>query len=167
VGLGITGLIKQAARDRFDRGGFWEVRAIIGTESYFGAELGYVTSSRSAKARGSGRAPALMGDGFETNLRVNRPMPVADLRLEPYAFAGVGWTHFTVSRREGDPLVASDETEGFLLPIGAGCSVARQHYLADARFTYRRMLGGKLIAADGQRVDLGSWSIGGTVGYQF
>jgi hypothetical protein len=167
VGAGVTGLMNREAREHFDRGGFWEVRAILGTDSYLGAEIGYVASSRSAKGRATGRSPALMGDGVESLLRFNGPISLGGFRLEPYALAGVSWTHYTVARRPTDPLVAADEAETFSLPMGAGWSVANGHYLVDARFVYRRMLAGRLIASDGQRIDLGNWSMGGTVGYQF
>src|SRR5437879_1578083 len=57
LGGGVTGFSRQGARDQFGTGGYWDVRAILGTDSFIGAELAYVGSAREINAAGvSGNA---------------------------------------------------------------------------------------------------------------
>src|SRR3954449_10250843 len=71
LGGGVTGFTRQGARDRFGTGGYWDVRAGLGTESFLGAELAYVGSAREASASGLSDQAALLGNGAEAVVRAN------------------------------------------------------------------------------------------------
>ena len=58
-------------------------------------------------------------------------------------------------------------TNAFVIPFGAGVSASYDHFLIDARFTYRGVFDDKLVAAgNNDSLDLQNWSAGLTVGYQ-
>src|SRR6187431_2484717 len=62
VGGGVTGFSRQATRDTFGTGGYWDARAILGSRSFLGVELAYVGSARDATANGL-TGGALLGNG--------------------------------------------------------------------------------------------------------
>jgi hypothetical protein len=169
AGGGVTGYSKQDARDLFGTGGYWDVRAIFGTDSFLGAEVAYVGSSRSVAAPGLvGSNMALMGNGAEANLRANLPLNVGPLGIEPYVFGGVGWTHYNVINADANSSLIQDHTDAGVVPFGAGFSVAYDQLMLDARFTYRSMFSNKLVATGtNDHLDMQNWSAGMTVGYRF
>ena len=52
LGGGVTGFTRENARDSFGTGGYWDARAILGNQSFLGAELAYVGSAREVKEPG-------------------------------------------------------------------------------------------------------------------
>lgn len=167
LGGGVTGFSKEAARDRFGTGGYWDVRAVLGTDSFLGAELAYVGSAREANAAGLSNNAALLGNGAEAALRVNLPLSAGALRVEPFAFGGVGWTYYSVANSDQNTSDIKDHADSFVLPFGAGLSLAYSHFIMDARFTYRGVFDDKLVPTGGSdSLDLQNWSAGLTLGYQ-
>jgi hypothetical protein len=168
LGGGVTAFTRQQARDRFDTGGYWDLRAVLGTDSFLGAELAYVGSAREANAAGlAGKNPTLLGNGAEAVVRANLPLHAADLRVEPFLFGGVGWTYYNVVNNDSNTSVIKDNANSLVIPFGAGLSLGYGHFIVDARFTYRGVFDDKLVATAGNdSLDLQNWAAGLTLGYE-
>jgi hypothetical protein len=167
LGGGVTGFSRQDARDRFSTGGYWDVRALLGTDSFIGAELAYVGSTRGASASDLTGKPALLGNGAEAVARANLPLRAGSGRVTPYLFGGVGWTYYQLINNDSNSSQIKDHANAFVIPFGAGISTTYEHVLVDARFTYRGVFDDKLVrTASNDSLDLQNWSVGLTVGYQ-
>lgn len=161
VGGGISNFFDRAVRDRVDLAGLWDVRFGIGSRSFLGAEASYVGSARNA-----GEVAAnLVTTGAEGVLRAQVPWETGRWLIEPFAFGGAGWTNFHLhSAAAGQP--TSDDV--LVVPVGGGLTVARDHLLLDARFTYRETFNEDLLrAADGTAANLASWGVTASIGYEF
>jgi hypothetical protein len=167
LGGGVTGFSNQQARDLFATGGYWDLRAVLGSRSFLGAELAYVGSARDTNASGLASKAALMGDGAEAALRANLPLQAGSLRVEPFLFGGVGWTYYQVVNNDSNTSNVKDHANAVVIPFGAGVSAAYEHFLIDARFTYRGVFDDKLVSLNGgDHADLQNWAAGLTVGYE-
>jgi hypothetical protein len=169
LGGGVTGFTRQEARDRFGTGGYWDVRAILGTDSYLGAELAYVGSAREATAAGLASNAALLGNGAEAVARANLPLQFSNLRLTPYLFGGAGWTYYQIIKSDLNTSAIKDNANAFVIPFGAGVGLVFEHLIVDARFTYRGVFDDKLArngSASNDSLDLQNWSAGLTLGYE-
>jgi hypothetical protein len=168
VGGGLTGFSRQATRDTFDTGGYWDARAILGNRSFLGAELAYVGSVRDVTASGLTDG-ALLGNGAEAAVRVNLPLEQQRLLLEPFVFGGVGWTYYQLVNEEGSTASIKDHANALSIPFGGGFSAAYDHVTVEARFTYRPVFDDDLVTLTGgdrDHADLQNWSAGLTVGYE-
>ena len=168
LGGGVTGFTRQESRDRFGTGGYWDVRAVIGTRSYLGAELAYVGSAREAGASGLEGDAALVGNGAEAVARVNLPLQTGNVRVEPFVFGGAGWTYYQLVNDDRNASTIQNNANAFVIPFGAGVSGSYQHFTADARFTYRAVFDDDMVAmGNGDHADLQNWAAGLTLGYEF
>ncbi len=167
LGGGVTGFSRQDARDRFGTGGYWDVRATLGTESFIGAELAYVGSAREVNASGVTGNAALLGNGAEAVARANLPLSAGALRVTPFLFGGVGWTYYNIANSDSNTSNIKDHANAFTVPFGAGVGLSYAHLLVDARFTYRAVFDDKLVPTTGNdSLDLQNWSGGLTLGYE-
>jgi hypothetical protein len=169
AGGGVTGFTRQGARDVFDTGGYWDVRGVVGTRSYVGGELAYLGSARKITAAGVSDGSALLGNGAEAVARANLPLTLGNVQLTPFLFGGVGWTYYSIANNDAaNTSGIKDHANAFVVPFGAGASLAYEHLLVDARFTYRAIFDDKLVPTGGSdHLDLQNWSAGVTVGYLF
>jgi hypothetical protein len=168
LGGGVTAFSRQATRDTFGTGGYWDARAILGSRSFLGAELAYVGSARDATAGGLMGNAALLGNGAEAAVRVNLPLEQQRLLIEPFVFGGVGWTYYQVVNEDSNSSNIKDHANALSIPFGAGVSAEFNHFTVDARFTYRSVFDDKLVpltGGDRDHEDLQNWSAGLTVGY--
>jgi hypothetical protein len=167
VGGGVTGFTRRDARDRFGTGGYWDARAVLGTDSFVGAELAYVGSAREISASGLTGNAALLGNGAEAVARANLPLWAGALRVEPFLFGGVGWTYFNIVNSDTNASNIKDHANALTIPFGAGVGLAYAHFIVDARFTYRAVFDDKLVpTTSNDSLDLQNWSGGLTVGYE-
>jgi hypothetical protein len=166
LGGGVTAFSRQDARDRFGTGGYWDLRAILGTESFIGAELAYIGSARAANGAGLASDASLLGDGAEAAVRANLPLHAGALRVEPFLFGGAGWTYYNLVHGNANTVGIKQNANAFVIPFGAGVSLAYQHFTVDARFTYRSVFDDDLVKTGSDRMDLQNWAAGLTVGYQ-
>jgi hypothetical protein len=167
LGAGVTGFSRKATRDLFGTGGYWDARAVVGSRSFVGAELAYVGSVRGASGAGLGDEATLSGDGVEAAVRANLPLRAGGVRVEPFAFGGVGKTLFqVVSEVPGAGI--KDRAGALTVPFGAGISASQDYFIIDARFTYRRVFDDEMVPLAGGRghADLQSWAAGLTVGFE-
>jgi hypothetical protein len=157
LGGGVTSFAESRTREQFGTGGYWELRAVLGTRGVFGGELAYVGSHRRADSMGPGSSAALVGNGAEGTVRAKLPLSAGGLRVEPFVFGGAGWSRYQVVG-DGDPramITPTTPTDAVSLPVGSGLVMAHENLLLDLRVTYR--------AAPRDR-DLRSWAAGVTVG---
>jgi len=167
LGGGVTGFSRQGARDLFGTGGDWDVRAVLGTDSFIGAELAYVGSAREINAAGVTGNAALLGNGAEAVARANLPLSVGALRVEPFLFGGVGWTYYNIANSNANTSNIKDGVNALTIPFGAGVGLGYAHFIVDARFTYRAVFDDKLVPTTGSdSQDLQNWSGGLTLGYE-
>ena len=167
LGGGVTGFSRQGARDRFGTGGYWDVRATLGTDSFIGAELAYVGSARDINATGVTGNAALVGNGAEAVARANLPLSAGALRVTPFLFGGVGWTYYNIVNNNANTSNIKDHANALTIPFGAGVGLSYAHLLVDARFTYRAVFDDKLVPTTGSdSQDLQNWSGGLTIGYE-
>jgi hypothetical protein len=167
VGGGVTGFTRQGARDDFGTGGYWDARATLGTRSFLGAEVAYVGSARDVKATGVSGDSALLGNGAEAVVRGNLPIQTGNLRLEPFVFGGAGWTYYQLTNNSTNASAIKDHANAFVIPFGGGVSAGYDHFIVDARFTYRAVFDDKLVPTTGNdHLDLQNWSAGLTLGYE-
>ena len=110
-----------------------------------------------------------MGNGAELAVRVNLPIEQERLLIEPFLFGGVGWTYYQVVNQDSNSSNIKDHANALSIPFGAGVSAAYNHFIVDARFTYRPVFDDKLVpltSGDRDHEDLQNWSAGLTLGYE-
>ncbi len=163
VSGGVTNFIEDSIRNVTDVGGFWEARLGFGTRFWVGAEAAYLGSAR--KIRTTGVDTNLVGNGLEGDVRFNYPYSNGDWLIEPFAFGGLGWTHFSVNGLQGSTATLRSSDDVLTLPVGGGLTVGYDHILFEGRFTYRQTFNEGLVrGGDGT---LKSWAAGASVGYEF
>jgi hypothetical protein len=137
AGGGVTDFTGSTSRAETDTGGYWDVRAVFGTRSFLGAELAYVGSSRGLSTGAVlGSNASLVSHGGEGTLRFQLPFASSDgLLLEPFAFAGVGWSRYNF-RNLSAGVTSSSDSVG-TVPVGGGLVVGYRGFMVDARITYR------------------------------
>jgi hypothetical protein len=155
LGGGLTGFAQANVRDDYSAGGYWELRAVLGTRRVLSGELAYVGSHRRADAMGPGSEAALVGNGAEATVRAKLPLQAGGLRVEPFVFGGAGWSHYRIIGQADPRAVITTSSDAVNLPVGTGLVMAHDNLLLDLRLTYR--------ATPGER-QLRSWSAGVTVG---
>jgi len=161
AGGGVTNYLDDTVRNRVDVGGAWDLRLGLGNRSFLGGEVAYAGSARNAGDLGA----RLVTNGAEGVLRLQYPYETGRWLVEPFAFGGVGWTHFNITSANLGQLGTDDVLE---TPFGGGLMLAYNHLLLDARFTYRQTFNENLIrASDGTVASLKSWGVVGSVGYEF
>lgn len=161
AGGGVTNYIDGAVRNEVDVGGTWDVRLGFGSRFYVGGEAAYVGSARQSGSLGSN----LVTNGVEGVVRLQYPFVTGEWLVEPFAFGGAGWTHFELN----SPTAGVQSTDDVLVvPFGAGVAVAYDHFLFDARFTYRETFDEALLrTAVAAAPNLASWAVTASLGYEF
>lgn len=147
-------------------GGSWTARVVAGTRQFVGVEAAYVGAARSIDGFGLGNDANLMSNGVEGALRANVPVMLGRSLLEPFAFVGLGWQHYSLNNAGTLNLSAVNRTDDVMtLPYGAGLEFAYGMLIADARFTYRQTYLNDLMRVGGG--SLSTWGITGQVGVEF
>ena len=151
LGGGIVGFTDHAMRDVTPPvGGMWALRAAFGTHVPFAIEVAYLGSATQV------RSMTLLGTTFETDLRFN---VLPHSLLDPYAFAGVGWQHFSL-----DDLQRSDDV--LAIPVGGGLAYRYRGFITDVRGTFRATRDAHLVVENGGYAPLHSWEASVAVGYE-
>jgi hypothetical protein len=168
VGGGYEQFTNTNVRAMTSGGGAWDARLIAGTRSYLGFEAAYVGSARSIDALGLGSNSSLVSNGFEGALRLNVPVERANSLYEPFAYAGVGWSRYTVTNYNlaaSSDLASSDAV--MTVPFGVGFGYGYKMFMADARFSYTPTYYNNMFALAGTTGALNHWGVGGNIGFSF
>jgi len=77
----------------------------------------------------------IVGNGVEGNVRLNL---VRGTWIQPFLFAGLGWSHYVVANSDIQNASIDDEDDVVQIPAGAGLSLRMgQRISLDLRGTYR------------------------------
>jgi hypothetical protein len=113
LGGGVTNYVGSEMSNATDVGGAFELRSTIGTRLYFAGEVAFIGSRRNINAANVngvfGGSPHIFSNGLEGALRVQYPVYAGAWMIEPFAFGGLGWTHYGTdevvsSSRAGSPI---------------------------------------------------------------
>jgi hypothetical protein len=167
AGGGAIDFVGGAIKAATNIGGFWTVRALVGSRSIVGLEAAYVGSAQNVASLGLSNGASLLGNGVEGTMRLNAPVAVKGFLIEPFGFAGAGWTHYSIVNT---PTVAADinnSDDVIVLPVGGGISMGYRGLFLDGRFTYRFSYDNDLIRTPNVQTGLDNWNAGATIGYEF
>jgi hypothetical protein len=169
LGGGVTNFSSQRTRDLTNVGGYWDVRAVMGTRAPLALEVAYVGNAQDIKAPGLDPNAALLGNGAEADLRLQAPLVTpAGLLVEPFVFGGGGWQHYSVVNDSTNTSVVHESNDVATVPFGAGIAMGWRGLMLDARFTYRETFNDNLfpVASESGRSDLQNWAAGLMIGYE-
>jgi outer membrane protein OmpA-like peptidoglycan-associated protein len=151
--------------------GGWNARFIAGINSVIGVEAAYLGAAAQVQGLGiTANTPYLVSNGLEGNARLNIPIRYRAHLFEPFGFAGLGYSHYTISNYNENAgrlssFTSTDDVMTF--PVGGGFAYAYKAFIIDARAgwtgTYYQNL---LVGADKSNT-LDHWNVGGTVGFTF
>jgi hypothetical protein len=171
VGGGVADFTDRDVTDMAGVAGTWNARAIVGTRSLIGGELGYVGTAQSISALGLHSSSALVGNGLEANLRLNIPVVNGPWLVEPYVFGGVGWTRFDVLHQGTNTSSLRNADDVFDVPIGGGIAAHYGAYVMNLRYAFYPTFDDELLMTPTGSTDtsagLDHWNLGLALGYEF
>ena len=106
----------------------------------------------------------LLANGVEGTLRLNIPIITRATLLEPFAFGGIGYSHYNVTNTASVSASVADTDNVMTVPFGGGFAVGYRAFMADARFTYRQTYYNDLLRAGS---NLNTWGVSGQIGVAF
>ncbi|HEX3694957.1 MAG TPA: hypothetical protein VH374_06155 [Polyangia bacterium] len=165
VGGGFEDFTNSDLRSVTGGGGSWCVRAVAGNREFVGLEAAYVGAARSINVLGPGSNANLVSNGVEGALRLNVPIMRRSSLVEPFAFVGLGWQHYSVTSGDVSRLDMTNNDDIMTMPLGGGLEFAYRRFIADARFTFRETYYNDLMRATGDK--LNTWGVGGQLGMEF
>lgn len=174
LGGGVTQFTNRTLRDTTSPlGGLWDLRAVMGTRVPIGIEVAYLGSAAQIHSLFSQPTAVIVGTTIESDLRLNiLPSQV----LDPYVFAGIGWTRYNVDDQAFTLGTTGIRTQDDMMevPAGAGVAFRWDGLVADARGTFHATDGSELVLAEnsrnattGQFAPMHSWDATLSVGYEF
>lgn len=145
-----------------DPGAAWDARFVFGTRSIIALEAGYIGAVNRVDV--AGKNGNINSNGIDGTLRLQLPY-----RVQPYAFAGVGWNHMTLDNGDANPQVTQrfrEDDDQVTIPAGAGISgYLGRHATVDVRGTYRLIPDNDITVMSDQA--LHQWIAQARVGYVF
>lgn len=141
AGGGVNDFTGDAMRDITGTGGAWDARLAIGTKQVIGFEAAYIGTAQSIDAIGLEDDALLVSNGAEGLVRVN----LLPGRFQPYAFGGVAWKRYDLTRTETNTSDVIDQDNVFELPLGVGANARYAGMLFDIRAAYRIATGEDLV----------------------
>ena len=171
AGGGVSGFTNDTARGATQDGGNWDVRATIGTRSPIAAEVSYIGSAQTIDALGLDNDALLLGNGMQTNLRLNLTMTTA---VQPFLFGGVAWRHYDLANVDTNTSDISDNDNVFEFPVGVGLAYRYRGVLLDARGEFRPTVSEDMMPTVGdqglledEEAALHRWGVNANVGFEF
>jgi hypothetical protein len=166
AGTGVTAFSGEVMRQQADTGGLWELRAVFGTRGFLGAEAAYVGWAAGISALGLPDRASIVSTGLEGLARLNMPLLRGAVLVEPFGFAGLGWTRFDLAADRRNTSSMRDRDDVVSLPFGGGIAVGYRRLMIDSRFTYRAAFEEDLArTANGSAASLGTWSWSTLIGF--
>jgi len=162
IGGGFEDFTNQALRDATGTGGAWDVRLVFGTYSIIGFEAAYVDATRQITPLGRTSSSYLLSNGFEAALRLNVPIVRGPILVEPFGFAGGGWTHYGIADyNTGFSADFTSKDDVATLPIGGGITFMDRALLLEARASYTATYDNDMVRTGG---GLDHWGVSAHVG---
>ncbi len=158
AGGGIDDFVGSTMRDTTGIGGGWTVRATFGTRSYIAGELAYIGSAQSINRLGLVGRSTLYGNGAQAVLRVNA---TDHLSIQPFAYGGVAWRHYSLSTSSTNTSDVASSTDAFEVPLGGGIATYTHGIMFDLRAEYRFSWASHAIVPDssGNSPLLDRWAV--------
>ena len=167
VGGGFEEFTSNGMQNMTGPGGTWNARFVAGTRKYIGLEAAYLGAAHSIDALGLSNTAVLLSNGVEGAFRVNIPMMARATLLEPFGFAGVGYSRYNVTNTNSVSASVADSDNVMTVPFGGGFAVGYRAFMADARFTYRQTYYNDLLRTGSNNSGLNTWGISGQIGVAF
>ncbi len=167
AGGGVTGFMDDLTNDTTDTGGMWTARVVAGSRSRVAVEAAYVGSAQDIDALGVDANATVLGSGLEADVRLNF---TRELMLQPYVFAGIGWTHYQITNSDVNTSSIQEDDDVMQLPAGAGFSLRlTRSMIFDVRGTVRAAVDDGMFDQVGNSEDDGleSWSTTAHLGFGF
>jgi hypothetical protein len=167
VGGGVMGFTDKTMRDTAKTGGLWDVRVGVLTNKWVGAELAYQGGLQNIEALGLDTDARLLSTTLEADARVN--FIQGRWNLQPYAFAGVGWTRYELNNVNTNLSDVSDQDDLVEIPLGLGVGARASGFLVDVRGSFRPAFDNDLVPTSnsGDHAAMHSWQAALRVGYAF
>jgi len=163
IGGGTGGFLDSGNAAATTAQGNWTGRLIFGTRSHLGVEAAYVGQAQPLVGYNFvGGIPRLLGNGVEGALRLN----VLTGALQPYATAGIGWTHYNIIGVPNGSLATSDVNEYAdvaQIPLGVGLAFKPGGFILDTRLAFHPAFGGNIF---GDR-NMSTWDLTARAGFEF
>jgi hypothetical protein len=169
AGGGVTNFTQSNVRDVTDIGGAWDFRLAFGTRRVLAVEGSYVGGANPVHSLGvQGNRTMLIRNGIEGALRVNLPLYLREVLLEPYFTTGIGWSGYRITNVTANTSssVSADEENTFSIPMAVGFALGRKGFIADVRCTARPTYGQTTFPGAGNAA-LTNWDVGGMLGFEF
>lgn len=167
AGGGVIAFVDDHTNDVTDAGGMWTARVVAFTGRLVGFEAAYVGSAQDIEAIGLDDNATLLGNGVEGNVRLN---VLRGTVVQPFLFAGLGWTHYAVTNSDVATASIDDEDDVLHVPAGVGLSLRfPRRVTLDVRGTYRGAAGdGMFHGGPGDEGEKGGLeSLAGTAQFGF
>jgi len=151
--------------------GAWTARFIAGTNSIIGFEAAYLGSAGQFQGLNvTNNEPLLVSNGLEGTARLNIPIRYGASLFEPYGYAGLGYSHYTVSNYNQNAqrlssFTSTDDVMNF--PVGGGFAYAYKAFIIDARAGWTGTYYQNLLTGADTSGTLDHWNVGGQVGFTF
>lgn len=168
AGGGVTSFVSPESRDNAGLGGFWTVRTVLGLRSVVAVEAAYVGTSHALNSDAMNNGSYMLSNGLEAALRLNLPVVTGVTTIAPFLYGGIGWSHYAVVDKEMRMVDGRSSDNVLTWPVGAGLAFAYEHFVFDARVSWRFIEDNTLMRnADRDAMGLDSWSAGAQIGYLF
>jgi hypothetical protein len=175
AGGGVADFADDASRHLTTVGGMWDVRLLIGENTWIAGDVAYVGTANGVNNVMAQFAPngTILGSAIEGDFRLQMPRGLIPVR--PFAFYGIGWNHFDLVReRFRNPVAIRSSDDALVMPFGGGLQFdLGQHIGLDTRFTYRAMFDEDLLHTSDSGVPgvssqgLSQWALSARLGYTF
>jgi hypothetical protein len=166
LGGGVSDFVNTTPERFTGTAGSWNVRGIIGTRRIVAIEGSYVGAAQSISGLGLNGSNTLIRNGLEGVLRIQAPIPTVMGMVEPYAFGGAGWNHYSFATTPVATASVSAHDDVATFPFGMGLMGSYKGLLGDLRVTYRPTVDSNLFGT-AANTGLSSWEAGGAIGYEF
>ena len=98
------------------------------------------------------------------------PLRVGYHLVEPYGFAGLGYSHYTISNYNANAqrLSSFTSTDDVMnVPVGGGVAYAYKQFIVDARAGWTATYYQNILNNANTSVTLDHWNVGGQIGFRF
>ena len=169
LGGGVSNYVNSDMTNATNVGAAYEARVTVGTRLYLAGEVAYVGSRRAVTESVTGiRDGHIFSHGIEGDARLQYPLYTGGWMIEPFAFGGIGWTHYGVDAPVNTSTVMRASDDVVTVPFGGGIAAGWKQLYLEGRFTYRQAFNEDLLTnSSGNAVPLSNWTAGALVGYEF
>lgn len=168
VGAGVMNQLDDETEELTELGGTWDARVAFFNHNLIGFEAAYVGSVQEVDALGLDDNAVLMGNGAEADLRINF---VRHGMVRPYAFGGLGWTHYDLTNTDTANAAVEDNDDVLHIPAGAGVGFhLGRGVTLDVRGTLRAALEDEVfepMSPEDDEMGLENWSTSAQLGFEF